>query len=278
MKKLFITTIMVGILFSQPENAIFGTKLKGIKLEGFDPGIPVKFLRFYYYQSGEWYVLRARAKISGGYSEGDIIAIKLKGTQLEQMASDLPASEYFYGFSQSDPDIEGFVTLSAITTAGNSFPILRTKLKGSQVNSYSVSGQQIRRFYTSGPDANGWLWLCVDIDQPLGEHEAVPPREKGKEEIELKLTFKLEKVEPNPAKEFTRIYYSIAKPSYVKIYVYDKKGSLVKKIVDEYKPQGIYREFWGICDENNNLLPDGEYFIKFEAGKYKETKKILILK
>jgi len=27
MKKFFITTIMVGILFSQPTNAIFGTKL-----------------------------------------------------------------------------------------------------------------------------------------------------------------------------------------------------------------------------------------------------------
>jgi len=276
MKKFFVI-IIPGILFSQPTNAIFGTKLKGIQLQGFEPSTPVKFLRFYYYQSGEWYVLRARAKITGGYSEGDIIAIKLKGTQLEQMAGDLPSSVYFNGFSQSGPDGDGYVTLSATTNTGLSYPILKTKLKGSQVNTYQVSGYQIRRFYTSGPDANGWYWLCVDIDQPLGEHE-VPPREKGKEEMELKLTFNLQKIEPNPAKEFTRIYYSIAKPCHVKIYVYDKKGAIVKKIVDEYKPQGIYREFWGICDENNNLLPDGEYFIKFEAGKYKETKKILILK
>jgi len=122
-------------------------------------------------------------------------------------------------------------------------------------------------------DANGDIW--ANLGGLLGEYEYPP---KWKEKTEFKIAFNLKKVEPNPAKEFTRIYYSIAKPCHVKIYVYDKKGSLVKKIVDEYKPQGIYREFWGICDENNNLLCDGEYFIKFEAGKYKETKKILILK
>jgi hypothetical protein len=122
-------------------------------------------------------------------------------------------------------------------------------------------------------DANGDIW--ANLGEYLGEHEYPP---KWEERTEFKLNFNLQKIEPNPAKEFTRIYYSIAKPCHVKIYVYDKKGAIVKKIVDEYKPQGIYREFWGICDENNNLLPDGAYFIKFEAGKYKETKKILILK
>lgn len=279
----FLIIIIPGILFSQPSNAIFGTKIKGIQIEGFDPvpggtGLVAKFVRFSYYQSGEWYILRARARLAGGtFSEGDIIRIKLKGAQLEQMASDLPASEYFNGFSQSGPDAAGFVTLSATTTVGNSYPILRTKLRGSQVNTYQVTGQQIRRFYTSGPDANGWLWLCVDIDQPLGEHEH-KPREKESEKIEIKLSNAFDKIEPNPAKEFTRIYYSIKEDSHVKIYAYDKTGKLVKRIVDEHKPRGIYRHFWGLDDETGGLLPQGEYFIKMEVGKFKKTKKLLILK
>ncbi|MEO0232776.1 MAG: hypothetical protein ABIL90_02375 [candidate division WOR-3 bacterium] len=282
--KKFLFVIIPGILFSQPSNAIFGTKIKGIQVQGFDPvpggtGLVAKFVRFYYYQSGEWYVLRARAKITGGYNEGDIIQIKLKGAQLEQIANDLPSSVYFNGFSQSGPDAEGYVTLSVTTTTGASYPLLKTKWKGTQVNTYQVSGQQIRRFYVvDETNTTGYLWLCVDINQPLGEHEERPGREKGKEKEMIKIVYDLEKIEPNPAKEFVRIYYSLAKDSYVKIYAYDKTGKLVKKIIDEYEPRGIYRFFWGLDDENGNLLPQGEYFIKMEAGKFKKTKKILILK
>ncbi len=286
MKKFLIIILIIipSILKAPPANSIFGTKLKGIQVQGFDPvpggtGLVAKFVRFYYYQSGEWWILKARAKISVGYSEGDIIEIKLKGTQLEQMLSDLPSSEYFNGFSQSGPDPDGYVTLSAVTTLNNSYPILKTKWKGTKTNSYSVSGQQIRRFYVQDSSSvNGYLWLCVDINQPLGEHEEGSGREKGKEKEMIRIVYDLEKIEPNPAKEFTRIYYSIANDSYVKIYAYDKRGRLVKKIVDEEKPRGIYRHFWGLDDEKGNLLSPGEYFIKMEAGKFKKTKKILILK
>ncbi|MEO0263397.1 MAG: hypothetical protein ABIM62_06710 [candidate division WOR-3 bacterium] len=276
MQKFFILIIPV-ILFSQPpQNAIFGAKIKGIKIKEFEPPASVKFVKFRCYQSGEWWILKAKAEIDGGYLEGDIIEIKLKGIKLDSMLSDLPVGEYFYGFSESGPDVNGYVTLNVLTTAGNSYPILKTKLKGTKVNGYQVVGNHISRFYIQGPDPDGYVWLLADIGQVgVGERRPVI---KGKDKSKIKVTNNLEKIAPNPAREFTRIYYSIAKDSHIKIYAYDKRGRLIKKIVDKYQPRGIYRFFWGLDNENGNLIPAGEYFIKMEAGKFKEIKKILILK
>ncbi len=273
MRKIFIMIVPV-LLFSQTTDTIFGVKLRGIQVQKFSPGTPCKFDSFIVSQSGEWVILRGYARISGGVIvSGDIIETKLKGMELD--SAKVSTGVFFNGFSVSGPDPNGYITLNITRTNGTSKSILRTKLLGTRANAFSTTFQ-IDSFYTSGPDANGYVWLLVTINQPLGEHEKPP--EKGKEVSKIILKYDLEKVSPNPAREFTRVFYSIPKKEHVKIYVYDKTGKLLSRIVDEYQPPGIYRIFWGLVDEKGNLLPDGEYFIKIIAGKFEKTEKILILK
>lgn len=281
MKKLILILIPY-LLFSQIQDTIFGSKWEGIRVQEFLPSpSPVKIDSFKFYTSGEWVVLSAYATTGQGFASGDIVSAKISGISFD--TARVSANMRFKGFKISGPDQEGYVYLNVLRANGTQKGILRTKLAETKVDSFYIISNppdtlfhrnyHIKGFTVAGPDANGYVWLIAILSR-IGTFSL-----KKLEEIKITpLKFELKEIAPNPAKEFTRITYSIPEDVYVKIYVYDKTGKLVKKLVDRYEKKGIYRIFWGICDENNNILSDGEYFIKMEAGKFKKVKKILILK
>jgi hypothetical protein len=85
---------------------------------------------------------------------------------------------------------------------------------------------------------------------------------------------------PNPFKEKTIIKYCVAYKSRVQIVVYDSKGKLIEKLVDEEKKPGTYEvEFNALTDhsgKSKNLL-DGYYFYQMIAGDYSSEKKWLCI-
>ncbi|MEO0275408.1 MAG: T9SS type A sorting domain-containing protein [candidate division WOR-3 bacterium] len=280
MKKI-IPILIPYVLFSQIQDTIFGSKWEGIKIQEFIPSpSPIKIDSFRTYTSGEWVILSVYATTGQGIASGDILSAKISGISVD--SAKVSGNIRFKGFKVSGPDQEGYVYLNIVRANGTTKPILRTKLAETKVDSFYVTpnppdtfyqfNYHLKGFSVAGPDQNGYVWL-IAILSTIGTFSS------KSEEIKIPdLKFELKEVSPNPAREFTRITYSIPEDLYVKIYVYDKTGKIVKRIVDKYERKGIYRIFWGLCDENNNLLPDGEYFIKFEAGKFKSVKKILILK
>jgi hypothetical protein len=64
--------------------------------------------------------------------------------------------------------------------------------------------------------------------------------------------------------------YCILEPVRVKLNIYDVSGRLVRRLLNEYKLPGDYEVRW-----DNNELSRGIYFLKFRAGDYKETKKLI---
>jgi hypothetical protein len=277
MIKLFLI-----LLFSQYQDTIFGSKWEGIRVNSFLPSNLVKIDSFKTYTSGEWIVLSCYATTTSGIQSGDIISSKISGIGIDSAKTN--GNIRFKGFKVSGPDQNGYVYLNVLRANGTTKSILRTKLKETKVDSFYVKpippdtfyhgNLHLKGFNVSGPDQNGFVWLIAVIST-IGTFSQKFENEKI-ENIELK--FGIKEISPNPAREFVRISYSIPKDAYVKIYVYDKKGAVVKKLCEGFHKKGIYRIFYGICDEKNNLLPAGVYFIKFEADKFKEVKKILILK
>jgi hypothetical protein len=90
--------------------------------------------------------------------------------------------------------------------------------------------------------------------------------------------FNLSQNYPNPFNPTTTIKYSIPKLNFVTIKIYDLLGCEVATLVNEEKPAGTYEiEFNGHSDEGQNLT-SGVYFYKLRAGKYVETKKMVLLK
>ena len=85
--------------------------------------------------------------------------------------------------------------------------------------------------------------------------------------------FRLEQNYPNPFNPSTKINYHINKSGMVKLSVYDSKGNLVSKLIEERKTPGEYTAKF-----NGSRLSSGVYFYKLEVNGLSETRKMLLIK
>ncbi len=85
--------------------------------------------------------------------------------------------------------------------------------------------------------------------------------------------FRLEQNYPNPFNPTTTISYSIPKSEKVTLKIYDALGKEVAELVNEFKSKGS-------CDVrfNGTNLASGIYFYKLTAGKFSQTKKMILMK
>jgi hypothetical protein len=83
---------------------------------------------------------------------------------------------------------------------------------------------------------------------------------------------------PNPVSTKTIIKYAISKQSKVSLKVFDSSGKEVATILKKEQSVGNYKVTWDINDFSKNKLPNGVYFYCLNAGDYKETKKMVIIR
>lgn len=83
---------------------------------------------------------------------------------------------------------------------------------------------------------------------------------------------------PNPFNPTTNIAYSIAKPSNVKLKIYNLKGQLVKSLLNEYKAVGNHKTVWNGKNNQNKPVSSGIYFIRIETDNYTKTSKAILMK
>jgi hypothetical protein len=90
------------------------------------------------------------------------------------------------------------------------------------------------------------------------------------------------KVNPNPFTHETRIRYIIQDPGYtitdMVLKIFDATGRLVKSFRPTPNALRSTQISWDGTDQANRQLPSGVYFVKFQAGDYTETKKLLLIK
>ncbi len=83
---------------------------------------------------------------------------------------------------------------------------------------------------------------------------------------------------PNPFNPSTTISYSIPKPVFVEISVYNGLGQLVKKLVSETMEPGQHQIIWNGKDQEEDNVSSGVYYYRISAGSHKTTKKMVFLK
>ncbi len=94
----------------------------------------------------------------------------------------------------------------------------------------------------------------------------------------IPLVTKLKSAYPNPFNPSTSIAYDLAEQANVNIEIFNIKGQKVTSLLNETKQPGKYNITWNGKDSANKNCSGGVYFYKMKAGKYTETKKILMLK
>ncbi len=128
------------------------------------------------------------------------------------------------------------------------------------------------RIWVRGQDAAGvWggataLDVVVNGDQTDVADGVLPAR------------FALHANAPNPFGPVTTIRFDLPRPSAVHLSVYDIAGRRVRTLVDQTLPAGTRNVIWDGRDERGNPASSGVYFYHIEAGNYRETKKMTLLK
>jgi len=74
------------------------------------------------------------------------------------------------------------------------------------------------------------------------------------------------------------IRYSLPYATHVSLKVYDVVGRLVNKLVDEEVAPGVHTLQWTGKDDVNRRCASGVYFVRFTAGDYQASKKMVLIK
>ena len=101
---------------------------------------------------------------------------------------------------------------------------------------------------------------------PLGVEESSTLGARG-------LRFELLQNEPNPFHGRTVIGYSLPAAGSVTLEVYDITGRLVKTLVDGHHEPGLYQVRWDSKNQASSI-----YFYRLQAGGFRDTKKMALLR
>ena len=85
--------------------------------------------------------------------------------------------------------------------------------------------------------------------------------------------FKLDNPYPNPFNPIINIDFQLSKLSFVKISIYDSKGTLVDKVEENFVNPGSHSYNW-----NASKFSSGSYYIEIIANEHKESRIITLIK
>ena len=83
---------------------------------------------------------------------------------------------------------------------------------------------------------------------------------------------------PNPFNPTTTISFTLAASQRVQLSVFDAQGRLVTTLVNETRAPGAHNIEWNGTDAAGRAVGSGVYFYRLNAGKFSESRKMLLLK
>ena len=83
---------------------------------------------------------------------------------------------------------------------------------------------------------------------------------------------------PNPFNPVTTLRYNLPEEGLVNITVYDMLGNVINELVNEVQNSGYRAIQWDATDNQGQPVSAGVYLYTIEAGKFRQTKKMILLK
>jgi len=94
----------------------------------------------------------------------------------------------------------------------------------------------------------------------------------------LPITYNLYNAYPNPFNPVTTLHYNLPEGSYVDIIVYDILGKVVNNLVDGNQSSGYKSVQWNATNNAGQPVSAGLYLYTIQAGDFRQTKKMVLLK
>ncbi len=95
---------------------------------------------------------------------------------------------------------------------------------------------------------------------------------------DIPLYFSLFPNYPNPFRGVTSIKYGLPWSAHVEISIYNVLGRKVRTLLDGWQPPGYAIARWDGRDHYGNQAASGIYFVRFEAGDFACTRKMILLR
>ena len=100
-----------------------------------------------------------------------------------------------------------------------------------------------------------------------------------KENIKPKVSnIKLHQNYPNPFNPITSLRYDLPDDGLVNITIYDMMGRVVKTLVNGSQTAGFKSFQWNATNDRNEPVSAGLYLFTIQAGEFRQTKKMVLLK
>ncbi len=133
-------------------------------------------------------------------------------------------------------------------------------------------------YYMDSQEAYG---LVSNVMTSFGEGPALVEDGDPAGDAGLPRVFSLSQNYPNPFNPSTTISFAI--PAGIelvptRVTIYDVRGRLVKRIMDEEKTPGYYRVHWNGQDERGVTVSSGVYIYTITAGDYRSSRKMVIVR
>ena len=90
--------------------------------------------------------------------------------------------------------------------------------------------------------------------------------------------FALHQNYPNPFNPTTKISYDLPEESLVTLSIYDLMGRKVRTLVNSEQTIGFKNIQWNATNDNGQPVPAGMYIYTIQAGEFRQTKKMVLLK
>ena len=82
---------------------------------------------------------------------------------------------------------------------------------------------------------------------------------------------------PNPFNPTTTIKYSLKENSKTSLVIYNSLGQKIKTLVDAPQASGVHTLIWNGKNDRGQQAASGMYFMKLSAGKFTQTKRMMML-
>ena len=112
----------------------------------------------------------------------------------------------------------------------------------------------------------------------MGAYESPYTTSLAMSDVLLPLNFRLYFTYPNPFNPVTTLRYDLPKNSFVNITIYDMMGRVVKTIVNDQQMAGYRSIQWNATNNNGSPVSAGIYLYMIQAGEFRQTKKMILLK
>jgi len=117
-----------------------------------------------------------------------------------------------------------------------------------------------------------WSAIAVEIRpaDPVAKTTAGPQPETATTRI------RLERVAPNPARQFATLAYELATPAPVEIAVFNARGQRLRTLTHTMHPAGRHEARWDLQDASGRRVPAGVYFFRADLGSRTLQQKLVV--